>query len=96
MDIQQEWTVEAVLLSRTQEGVKQYLVKWEHWPIQKSSWEDEEDLPHCVELIREFDKQYENLDRTYKRGTVPKNEFILLGILNDREVEIDDQMVISF
>jgi hypothetical protein len=55
-----EYTVEAVLDSRMRRGKLQYLVKWEGYPREESSWEPEEHLQNSEEFIEDFHRHFPN------------------------------------
>ncbi len=52
----QEYCVEQILQKRVnRKGVAEYLVKWENYPINQSTWEPKENLANSKDLIEEFE-----------------------------------------
>jgi hypothetical protein len=60
---QLEYEVEEVLKSRMNRGRFQYLVKWKKYPHKENTWENEEDLEHSPNAIREFYTRFLNAPR---------------------------------
>ncbi|KAL0484558.1 histone-lysine N-methyltransferase [Acrasis kona] len=78
--------VECILLRRGNKNVE-YLVKWLHYPIEKSSWIPKEDIS-SNNLIKEFEaRRAQYKSRNLLKGIIPKKQFILLGILDERIYE---------
>ena len=57
IDDREEFAVEEVLDSRLFRGKLQYLVKWEGYPKEESSWEPEENLKNAPIPLAEFHKK---------------------------------------
>jgi M-phase phosphoprotein 8 len=49
-----EYVVEAVLDSRKNSGRQEYKIKWKGYSINECTWEPEEHLGNCTELIDRF------------------------------------------
>ncbi|VDO95807.1 unnamed protein product [Heligmosomoides polygyrus] len=47
------YVVEKILNTRRRNGRREYLIKWEGWPVEDSTWEEER---HCTEAIDEFNR----------------------------------------
>ncbi|EYC10093.1 hypothetical protein Y032_0057g2757 [Ancylostoma ceylanicum] len=47
------YTVEKILKTRKRGGRREYLIKWEGWPLDQSTWEAESDCD-CEEAIKQF------------------------------------------
>jgi hypothetical protein len=63
IDQQLEYDVEEVLKSRMNRGRLQYLVKWEGYPHEENTWENEENLKNSPDAIREFHTRFPNAPR---------------------------------
>jgi Chromo (CHRromatin Organisation MOdifier) domain len=53
----QEFEVEAVLDKHQEEGHLYYLVKWKNFDSSANSWEPINNLIHCREMIKQFERQ---------------------------------------
>lgn len=51
------YEVEAIRKRRIYNGKIQYYIKWKNFPEVSNTWEDEENLDGCRELLAEFLKQ---------------------------------------
>ena len=60
VDEHPEHEVETILDSRMRRGKLQYLVKWEGYPREESSWEPEEHLQNSGESIEDFHRHFPN------------------------------------
>ena len=49
-----EYEVEKILRERMVKGKTQFLVKWKHYPVEESTWQDEEDCSNCKHLVTSF------------------------------------------
>lgn len=55
---EQEYEVERIVDHRiVQNGGFHYLVKWRDWPKQYNTWEPEENLTNCKEMLRNYHKK---------------------------------------
>lgn len=52
-----EWTVKAIVDSKRKAGKQWYLVQWEGWPEEYTSWEPEENCAHARNAILEHEAQ---------------------------------------
>ncbi|KAK6749973.1 hypothetical protein RB195_002151 [Necator americanus] len=57
------YAVEKILKTRQRKGRREYLIKWDGWPLDEATWEAESDCD-CEEAIREF----------YKSVTIKKED----------------------
>lgn len=67
-DDPEEWEVEEVTDSRRIKGVLHYLVKWEGWPSEYSTWEPEEHLENAKGRVNKFLKAQRQ--KTKPRGPI--------------------------
>jgi hypothetical protein len=51
----EEWVVERIIASRGRGRSLQYLIKWEGYPNEESSWEPKKHL-NCPDKLREFEE----------------------------------------
>eukprot|EP01050_Picozoa_sp_SAG11_P002211 SAG11_NODE_108_length_16386_cov_20.828329_5_plen_173_part_00 len=51
---EQEYAVEAITAQRVRNGEKQYLVKWEGYMCEDSTWEPLHHLKNCPDKLRDF------------------------------------------
>jgi chromobox protein 5 len=54
IDDEQQWNVERILDENRKRGKSKFLVRWEGWTPEHDSWEPEENLDGCRELIEEY------------------------------------------
>jgi transposase InsO family protein len=58
VDEEEEYEVDQILDTRIRKrgryGVRQYLVSWKGYPQEENTWQNEESLHKCVELLSEF------------------------------------------
>lgn len=52
-----EFEVERILRHRVHAGETEYLLQWKYHPDSDCSWEPEENLENCQQLIREYHQQ---------------------------------------
>lgn len=65
---QEEYVVEKILDKRiSQTGKVEYFLKWLNWPLETSTWEPEEHLINCPELIAQFEKERRELEAAEKK-----------------------------
>ena len=72
-----EFEVEAILRSRNNGGKEEFLVRWAGFSTQHQTWEIEENLHGCDELLREFRKSKEKPNKKReqeKRRKAPKQK----------------------
>jgi hypothetical protein len=70
-----EYYVEKILDKKIEDGEVRYLVKWENYPDEDSTWEPVENLSNSKHLIEDFDKNL--LEKTLlkrKQGRPPKDK----------------------
>lgn len=53
---EETYVVEKILNTRRRNGRREYLIKWEGWPVEDSTWEEERHCTHCQEAIDEFNR----------------------------------------
>ena len=51
---EEEWEVAGIRQKRTRNGIVEYLVTFTGYDTHEDVWLPEEDLPHCQDLIQEF------------------------------------------
>jgi hypothetical protein len=76
IDEEAEYEVEKILEKKTIGGKSQYLVKWKGYSLNASTWEPEENLTHCTELLDRFDPLK---DKRYSNGGKTMPEIKLIG-----------------
>lgn len=54
IDEEYEYQVEDILDVRVVRNKRQFLVKWEGYPIQEATWEPESNLVNCVDVLNGF------------------------------------------
>lgn len=57
-----EYVVEKIVDRRKLKGRTQYLIKWEGYSSNENTWEDADNLLHCIESIKEFEKSQKKKD----------------------------------
>ena len=53
-DDDQEWEVEKIIDAKKKKGVQHYLVQWEGWPEEYTSWESAEDTANAEDAIAAY------------------------------------------
>ena len=53
-DGHEEYEVEEILAERRKYGKKQFLIKWKNYPSHENTWEPEENLDNCKELLHQY------------------------------------------
>jgi hypothetical protein len=53
-----EYIVEEILDRRIYKGVLQYLVKWEGYPLDQSTWEPIKNFTNSYKLVEDYDKRF--------------------------------------
>ena len=66
IDEQEEYEVESIIDSRIHRNKLQYLVHWKGYSIMDRTWEPEENLTHCEEMLKQFHER--NPDRPKLRA----------------------------
>lgn len=82
-----EYYVEKVLDKKIEDGEVKYLIKWEGWSIDQSTWEPIENLNNINHLIEDFEREALELrDKEKKRkvGRPPLRES-MKKLIEDRE-----------
>jgi len=63
----QEYIVESILDKRiNSKGEPEYLIKWEDYPIEDSTWEPKENVQGVGTLLEEFEKKLANKEKEKK------------------------------
>ena len=60
--------IERILDKRKVNGKPEYKIKWEGYPLNQSTWEPLENLQTAMELVREFDKNHDLLNKNQKEN----------------------------
>lgn len=68
------YTVEKILNKKKEGNKVKYLVKWEGYPMEDSTWEPEENLEYVQGLIDEFEHGLKDIYKQKKRGRPRKIE----------------------
>ena len=75
---EEEWEVERILNKRRVRGKDKFLVRWKGFTAESDTWEGRENLKNAKEVIKEFEKEYqqdvarqEHEEETFKRGEFP-------------------------
>ena len=55
VDPEQEYEVERIIGKRHKHGKTEWLVKWKGYGDTENTWEPDENLTNCEELIRQYD-----------------------------------------
>jgi len=74
-----EYEIEKILSKRKRYGKVEYLVQWKGYTAEGDTWEKEENLGNAQEVLRDYEKGYEELarrirekeDSTYCRSELP-------------------------
>ena len=84
INVNQEWEVNSIINHRIRkiknpitsryEEIKEYLVKWENYV--KPSWEPEENLEHCQQLLNEYKREKEEKQNDQKNKKETKKKII--------------------
>lgn len=74
----EEYEVERILDCRTVNGKREYLIKWKEYDAKFNTWEPEENLTGCKQLLNRF-KGKEN--KNIELGTLPDS-------VRDDDIEI--------
>ena len=64
------YNVEKIVDSRTVQGKKQYLIKWEGYPDEFNTWESARDI-FCKDLIAAYEKEKRDSTTPKRRGRRP-------------------------
>jgi len=56
---EEEWEVEKIINKRKVRGKEKYLVRWKGCTAEKDTWESRENLKNAMELVEEFEKEYQ-------------------------------------
>lgn len=59
LEKQEDWQVENILDTRQRKGKVEYLISWKDWGPKYNSWEPEENLAGCKDILDQFHKQQE-------------------------------------
>ena len=70
IDEEEEYEVDQILDTRIRKrgryAVRQYLVSWRGYPQEENTWQDEESLDKCSELLSEFRSRHPAFAQTRK------------------------------
>jgi hypothetical protein len=69
------YVVEAIVDHRFEYGVKKYLLKWEGWPAETNTWEEESHLFSCPALLAKYNELHPAIEEktTPGRGKAKAN-----------------------
>ncbi|KAK8729366.1 hypothetical protein OTU49_008792, partial [Cherax quadricarinatus] len=57
LEKQEDWQVEKILEEREKKGKKEYLIQWKDWGPKYNTWEPEENLEGCQDIMKRFKEQ---------------------------------------
>ncbi|XP_045613355.2 ABC transporter F family member 4-like isoform X2 [Procambarus clarkii] len=79
LEKQEDWQVEKILEEREKKGKKEYLIQWKDWGPKFNTWEPEENLEGCPDIVKRFkdqEKKQKNKEplknKTNKRASTKK------------------------
>ena len=68
-----EYKVEDIISRRFHNGVNQYLVLWKDYPIDQCTWEPEEHLTNCQEILIDFKRRLlVYYLQSFRQGIIPQ------------------------
>lgn len=69
---EQDFDVEAIVKERVRGKRKEYFVKWLNYPATDNTWEPEENLTQCVEILNKWKEKQRSLaaDSVRKRNSI--------------------------
>ena len=65
-----EYEVKAIIREKDKGARKRYLVAWKGHPLHEATWEPEENLTHCGDLLSEFLVRRQQQKSLSKRGAL--------------------------
>ena len=65
---EEDYEVEAIVAEKTVSKVSKYLIKWKGWPEDDNTWEEEDALSNCQEILRAWQSRRK---RRKSDGKVP-------------------------
>lgn len=72
--MEDEYIVEKIIDKRIlPNGKVEYYLKWKDWPSETNTWEPEEHLTNCIDLIHQFERERKQ-GRPAKRTKISKKE----------------------
>lgn len=70
--MENEYIVESILDKRVlPDGKVEYYIKWKDWPSETNTWEPEEHLANCIELLNRFERESKH-QRAPKKSKISK------------------------
>lgn len=76
-----DYIVEKILDKREKNGKTEYLLKWEGYVVNDSTWEPEENL-NCDELLEKFEKKQKNKSNQFQKNIYTSKRSDLLSSKN--------------
>ncbi|KAG0723305.1 Chromodomain Y-like protein 2 [Chionoecetes opilio] len=71
-DVHQACEVEKILDQRQKKNKKEYLVQWKNKGPKHNSWEPEENVENCKQIIKKFNDSLKKKDKPVKEPKEPK------------------------
>ncbi|XP_047500566.1 M-phase phosphoprotein 8-like isoform X4 [Penaeus chinensis] len=75
LEKQEDWQVEKILDSKDKKGKIEYLIQWKGWGPKYNTWEPEENLSGCQQILERFkESQQKEKDKMLKEGRRMREE----------------------
>uniref|UniRef100_A0A1I7WQZ8 Chromo domain-containing protein n=1 Tax=Heterorhabditis bacteriophora TaxID=37862 RepID=A0A1I7WQZ8_HETBA len=85
-DAEDVYVVEAVINKRkTKDGKNEFLLKWQGFPLEESTWEPEENVS-CPELITEFERKQIKKEKRESQTSSSRNQKEVASIIGVTDV----------
>lgn len=69
LEKQEDWQVEKILEHRDKKGKTEYLIQWKDWGPKYNTWEPEENLMGCQDIVKRFmEQQKKQKDKLMREG----------------------------
>ncbi|KAK8729367.1 hypothetical protein OTU49_008792, partial [Cherax quadricarinatus] len=78
LEKQEDWQVEKILEEREKKGKKEYLIQWKDWGPKYNTWEPEENLEGCQDIMKRFKEQEKKQKHTAAVPSISSRNLINL------------------